>query len=190
MCPTPQGRVHTRVASTVLPAVLGLILSLITGNIDWLVLIGVLLVMGVTLDSAIYVWAVTWQPPWMTGVLALVELGLLLILATYLGLDIGIIEGIVFYIAAFLLYVFTKICLLPIFSLTYVESAGEFRRTDWSIPASREALPIIAATEGGQAAPGQLLSEASGAHAIPLQKQPGLSGAHQIPSDLAGARGR
>jgi hypothetical protein len=167
------------VASTLLPAVLGLILWLITGNPDWFVLIGVLLVLGVTLDSAVYVWAVTWQPPWMTGVLALVELGLLLVLATLLKLDIGIVEGIIFYVAAWLLFVFTKIVLLPIFSLTYVESAGEFRRTEWSIPASKESLPLIAATDGGQAAPGKLLREASGAHAIP--KQPGLSGAHQIP---------
>ncbi|MEK6328020.1 MAG: hypothetical protein AABM66_10945 [Actinomycetota bacterium] len=165
----------------VLPGVLGVILWLVTGNPDWFVLIGVLLLLGVTLDSAIYVWAVKWQPPWMTGVLALVELGLLLVLANILKLDIGIVEGIVFYIGAWLLFVFTKIVLLPIFSLTYVEAAGEFRTTEWSIPASRESLPLLAATDGAQAAPGGLLSEASGAHAIPLQKQPGLSGAaHQI----------
>ena len=180
MCPTPQGRVHTRVASTFLPGVLGLIMWLVTGNPDWFVLIGVLLVLGVTLDSAIYVWAVKWQPPWMTGVLALVELGLLLILANLLKLDIGIVEGIIFYIAAWLLFVFTKIVLLPIFSLTYVESAGEFRTTEWSIPASKESLPLIAATESGQGTPGTLLREASGAHAT-IPKQPGLSGAgHQV----------
>ena len=175
MCPTPQGRVHTRVASMMLPGVLGLILWLITSNPDWFVLIGVLLVLGVTLDSAIYVWAVKWQPPWMTGVLALVELGLLLILATLLKLDIGIVEGIIFYVGAWLLFVFTKIVLLPIFSLTYVESAGEFRTTEWSIPASKESLPLIAATGSGEGTPGTLLREASGVHAI--QKQPGLSGA-------------
>ena len=181
MCPTPQGRVHTRVSSMLLPGVLGLIMWLITGNPDWFVLIGVLLLLGIALDSAIYVWAVKWQPPWMTGILALVELGLLLILANLLKLDIAIVEGIIFYIGAWLLFVFTKIVLLPIFSLTYVESAGEFRTTEWSIPASKESLPLVAATEGGQGAPGRLLLEASGAHAIPLQKQPGLSGAHQIP---------
>ena len=180
MCPTPQGRVHTRVASMFLPGVLGLIMWLITGNPDWFVLIGVLLVLGVTLDSAIYIWAVRWQPPWMTGVLALVELGLLLILATLLELDIGIVEGIIFYVGAWLLFVFTKIVLLPIFSLTYVESAGEFRTTEWSIPASKESLPLVAATETGQGTPGRLLREASGAHST-IPKQPGLSGAgHQV----------
>lgn len=179
MCPTPQGRVHTRVASMFLPAVLGLILWLVTANPDWFVLIGVLLVLGVTLDTVIYTWAVKWQPPWMTGVLALEELGLLLILATLLELNVTIVEGIVFYVAAWLLFVFSKIVLLPILSLTYVESAGEFRTTEWSIPASKESLPLIAATEGGTGTPGRLLREASGAHAI--VKQPGLSGAgHQV----------
>jgi len=184
VCPTPHGRVHTRVASTVLPAIFGLIVWFATGNVDWLVIVGVLLVLGVTLDSAVYTWAVKWQPPWMTGVLALVELGLLLILATLIELDITIIGGIAFYFFAWLLYVFTKIVLLPIFSLTYVESAGEFRRNEWSIPAAKESLPLLAATDAGEVRPGKLLEQASGAHAVPLQKQPGLSGAHQIPAEL------
>ncbi len=184
MCPTPQGRVHTRVASTVLPAIFGFIVWFATGNVDWFVIIGVLLVLGVTLDSAIYTWAVKWQPPWMTGVLALVELGLLLMLAAVLELEISIIGGIIFYFCAWLLSVFTKIVLLPLFSLTYVESAGEFRRTEWSIPAPKESLPLLAATDAGEARPGKLLEQASGAHATPLQKQPGLSGAHQMPGEL------
>lgn len=173
-----------------LPAILGLILWLITGNPDWLVLIGVFLIMGVALDSAIYTWAVRWQPPWMTGVLGLVELGLLLVLAGVLELELGIVEAIVFYVASWLLFYITKICLLPIFSLTYVESAAEFRRIEWSIPASQETVPLIAATEGGEMQPGKLLEQASGVHAVPLQKQPGLSGAHQIPPDLARGRPR
>lgn len=181
MCPTPAGRIHTRVACMTLPALLGLILWLVTGRPDWLVLIGVFLLLGVALDSAVYPWAVKWQPPWMTGVLGLVELGLLLVLGGVLELDLGIVEAIVFYVASWLLFIATKIALLPIFSLTYLESAGEFRRTEWSIPASQEPLPLLAASEGGAAAPGTLLEQASGAHAIPLKRQPGLSGAHQIP---------
>jgi len=171
----------------VLPALLGLILTLITGD-PWIVLIGVFLVMGVALDSAIYTWAVKWQPPWMTGVLGLVELGLLLVLAAYLDLGLPIPEAIAFYVVSWLLFIFTKIVLLPIFSLTYVESAGEFRRTDWSIPAAKESLPLLAATDAAELRPGTVLEQASGAHAIPLPKQPGLSGAHQIPSDIASRR--
>ena len=44
MCPTPTGRVHTRVTTILLgPAVVGLIITLITGHLDWIVLVGVYL---------------------------------------------------------------------------------------------------------------------------------------------------
>ena len=72
----------------VLPAVLGAILWLITGNPDYLVIIGVLLVLGAALDTAVYPFAVRWQPPWMTGVLAIFEFGLLLVLGSLLELDL------------------------------------------------------------------------------------------------------
>lgn len=180
MCPTPLGRIHTRVASLVLPALLGLILSLVTGRPDWIVLIGVLLLLGVALDSALYSWAVKWQPPWMTGVLALFELALLIVLANVLELDLTILEGIVFYWASWLLVVFTRIVLLPTFSLTYVESAGEFRRVAWSIPPSQQSLPVLAAVGGTDAAPGPVLREASGVQE--LERQPGLSGVHVAPN--------
>lgn len=185
MCPTPAGRLHTRVACMTLPAILGLILTLVTGEAKWIVLIGVFLVMGVALDQVIYNFVVRWQPPWMSGVLGLVELGLLLVLAAFLDLGLGIVEAIVFYLVSWVLFYITKIALLPIVSLTYVESAAEFRRTAWSIPPSKEQLPLIAATDAGDLRPGKVLEQASGAHAIPLPKQPGLSGAHQIPADLA-----
>ena len=79
MCPTPIGRVHTRVATIVLgPAVLGLIITLITGHLDWIVLVGVYLLMGTVLDTVVYPLVLKYQPPWMTFVLALAEYGLLL----------------------------------------------------------------------------------------------------------------
>ena len=53
MCPTPIGRVHTRVATILLgPALLGLICPLVTGHLDWIVLVGVYLLLGVVLDTA------------------------------------------------------------------------------------------------------------------------------------------
>ena len=36
MCPTPTGRIHTRTAVIFLPALFGLIVSLVTGHFDWL----------------------------------------------------------------------------------------------------------------------------------------------------------
>src|SRR5918999_3019530 len=130
MCPTPIGRVHTRVATIVLPALLALILSLITGQPDWIAVIGIYLLLGVTLDALVYSWLFKYQPPWMTFVLALAEWGLLLVLVGLLNdasdgklPNLTVLEASVFYWASWLLAVSTKIALLPIYSLTYLESA-------------------------------------------------------------------
>jgi 4-hydroxybenzoate polyprenyltransferase len=75
MCPTPIGRVHTRVATFTLPVLLALVLSVVTGQPDWIVVIGIYLLMGVTLDTLVYSWLFKYQAPWMTFVLALSEWG-------------------------------------------------------------------------------------------------------------------
>ena len=65
----------------ILPPLLGLILWLISGNPDYLVhRSGCCCVLGVALDTAVYPFAIRWQPPWMTGVLGIFEFGLLLVL--------------------------------------------------------------------------------------------------------------
>jgi hypothetical protein len=79
----------------------------------------------------------------MTFVLALAELGLLYAIARVLNIHLSALEAIGYYWAAWLLAVGTKIVLLPIVSLTYLESAGEFRRDQWSIPPSLELIPIM-----------------------------------------------
>jgi hypothetical protein len=183
VCPTPTGRLHTRVSSMTLPLLLGLACALITGNPDWLVIIGVLLVLGTTLDTLVYPFVIRWQPPWMTFVLAIFEFGLLLVLASLLDLDLTFVESLVLYWVAWTLLIWTKVALLPIFSLTYVESAGEFRRAEWSIPPSKELLPVLAADDRDAVQPGKLLREASGAHQVPLAQVPGLSGTHAVPAE-------
>src|SRR4051794_41954004 len=85
MCPTVIGRVHTRTATFVGPAIIGLIFSLVSGHWDWLVLVGVYYILATFLDTAIYPWLLKWQPPWTGGVLALAEFGLLLVLASILN---------------------------------------------------------------------------------------------------------
>ena len=182
MCPTPTGRIHTRVATIALPALLGLALSLLTSRPDWIVLIGVYLLLGVALDTAVYSWLLKYQPPWMTFVLALGEFGLLYVLANVLELDLSPAEAIALYWASWILAVVTKVVLLPIFSLTYLESAFEFRSTRWSVPPSQAALPVLASTSPAEAEPGPVLRAASGIHAVPLERQPAPSGIHTVPT--------
>jgi hypothetical protein len=186
MCPTPIGRVHTRVAILVLPAILGTILSIVTGRPDWIVLIGVYLLLGIALDAGVYSWAIPYQPPWMTFVLALFEFALLYVLAHVLKLNLSNWEAVWFYWASWVLAALTKIVILPLASLTYLESAGEFRRIDWSIPASQVPLSVIASEEDAKAGPGPVVREASGVHAQLPKRLPGPSAVHEVPTAMQG----
>jgi hypothetical protein len=189
MCPTPTGRIHTRTATIFLPALLGLILWAITGHLDWLIIVGIYFVMGIFLDTAVYSWLFRFQPPWMTFVLGVAELGLLLVLAMGIaqtndgGLaNVQVWEAVVFYIACWILAIpITKVVLLPLISLTYLESAGEIRRTEWSIPESQVPLPVLASGAEAKRGPGPVVREASGLHAKPLPHLPSPSGVHRLP---------
>ena len=189
MCPTPTGRIHTRTATIFLPALFGLIVSLVTGHFDWLALIGIYYVQGIFLDTAVYSWLFRFQPPWMTFVLGIVELGLLLVVSQIIGntadgglTHVGIGEAIIFYWIAWILAIpITKVVLLPLLSLTYLESAGEIRRTEWSIPESQVPLPVLASSAEAKRGAGPVVREASGVHAKPLPQLPSPSGVHRLP---------
>jgi hypothetical protein len=194
MCPTPTGRIHTRTAAIILPFLFGLIVSLVTGHFDWLVLVGIYYIMGIFLDTAVYSWLFRFQPPWMTFVIAIGELGFLLVLSGVIaqtnngGLEhVSIGEAIIFYWIAWILAIpITKVVLLPLISLTYLESAGEIRRTEWSIPESQIPLPVLASAAEAKRGPGPVVREASGVHAKPLPNLPSPSGVHRLPPQPAG----
>jgi hypothetical protein len=153
MCPTTLGRIETRVATITLPALFAGILSLVQWRPSWIALIGLYLLLGVALDVFVYSWLFRYQPPWMTFLLAVAEFGLLYVLVVLLDdIDLSLTETVAVYWVSWILAIWTKIVLLPILSLTYLESAGEFRRPEWSIPPSREVLPIIAAVPAGAVA--------------------------------------
>lgn len=191
MCPTPIGRVHSRVASLVPGALLGTLISIITGNADWIVLIGVLLLLGISLDSALYPFVIRYQPPWMTFVLGVFEFGLLLVLAGVLQLDLMIWAACIYYWVVWVMAALTRIVVFPLASLTYLESSGEFRRTQWSIPAPQASVPLLAVVEAPRPGAGAGLFAppgAGGPSAIqqPISAQPSPSGIHASPFAAAG----
>lgn len=186
MCPTPLGRTQTRTAILVGPAILGLLLSLITGNEGWLVLIGIYLVMGVVLDILFYPLVIKWQPPWLTFVLAVGEFVILYVLSQVLEVGLTPVEAIVFYWVCWVMANWTKIVILPLLELTWIESGGEFRTTSWSTPVQSELLPVLA-TVNPDPTGNRLVREFSTVREVPaeLLDLPGLSGEHRRPPPRA-----
>src|SRR5436190_16195635 len=156
MCPTVFGRVQTRVATIVLPALLATALSIAYQDEAWIVTIGLYLVMGVALDVLVYRFVIRWQPPWLTGALALAEFVLLFVILK--TLDPGhpgfgepdALPGtadwhpVALYWISWCLAIATKIAVLPLLSLSWIENGGEFRYTEWTVEPRHEPVPVVA----------------------------------------------
>ena len=140
MCPTVLGRVETRTFTLIGPALLGLILWLVTGNEGFLVLIGILLLEGVALDTAFYPYVIKWQPPWLTFVLAIGEFVILYTLAQVLDVGVKPVDAVWFYWVSWVMANWTKIVVFPIISLSWIENvgycgrgeAGDFIADNWN----------------------------------------------------------
>lgn len=183
MCPTVLGRVQTRTFILLGPALIGLVLSLASGNEGYIVLIGVYLLMGVVLDTCFYPYVIKWQPPWLTFVLGCGEFALLFMLAKVLKVGLTDFQAVWFFWLSWVTAVSTRIVVLPIVSLSWIENGGEFRFVGWSVTPEQEQYPVQIAADRVSGGPGLLAREFSSVHTIPeeLKRAPSLSGAHSIP---------
>jgi len=185
MCPTALGRIHTRVAVLVGPALLATVLSILTGNPGWIVTIGIYLLMGTVLDIAFYPLIIKWQPPWLTFVLGVGEFVILYVLVKTLApgseqAGFGSWAPIVLYWTSWAIAVSTRIVLFPLLSLSWIENGGEFRTVDWSILPETEPLPLLAAVPPDQAEQ-PLVRQLSSSGDVPREARPPLSGVFERP---------
>lgn len=204
MCPTVLGRVQTRVAILIGPAILATILSLVTKNEGWIITIGLYLLMGVALDTVVYPALIKWQPPWLTFCLAVGEFFLLYVLVKALkpghapygdphhffgwGSDW---RPIMLYWVSWVIAIWTKIVVLPLVSLSWIENGGEFRKVGWSVAPDYVPLPVLS-TVDDRVSEGKLVRELSSVHTVPqLTAARPLSAVHQViavaPSGAASA---
>jgi hypothetical protein len=186
MCPTVLGRVQTRWAILIIPAIIAGAISAATGNLGWIVLIGLYFLIGVALDTAFYPFIIRWQPPWLTFTLAVGEFALVYIAAHFLKVPLSDLDAILEYWIAWWIAIWTKVVILPLLSLSWIENAGEFRSTDWSVAPEYLPLPVTAFTpQQVGAGPPPLAREFSAAAIeIPeeLRRAPSPSGVHRIPT--------
>jgi hypothetical protein len=186
MCPTHLGRVQTRTFTLIGPAILATVISLVTQNEGWIVTIGIYYLLGVALDLTVYARFITWQPPWLTFVLAVGEFVILYTLSQILEVGLSPAQAIWFYWLSWAIAIATKIAVLPIVSLSWIENGGEFRFTGWSVTPENEPVPLLA--EVAAAAPGEirLVREFSAVNEIPadLRGVPAPSGIHRQPEPV------
>jgi hypothetical protein len=149
------------------------------------VLIGVYFVLGVGLDTTLYASVIRWQPPWLTFTLTFGEFVLVFILAHVLKVGLTNVEAILLFWLAWWVAIWTKVVILPLLSLSWIENAGEFRSTDWSVAPEYVPLPVSVFTPALQGAGPPALARKFSAAVIEipeeLRRAPSPSGVHRIP---------
>ena len=83
--------------------------------------------------------------------------------------------------------IWTKVAFLPLISLGWIENAGEFRRTGWSVQPEYQPLPVnVFTVPAAGAGPPPLAREFSAVIEVPaeLRRVPSPSGVHVIPSEM------
>jgi hypothetical protein len=90
-------------------------------------------------------------------------------------------KPIALYWGSWTLAVVTRIVLLPLVTLSWLEDGGEFRTTDWSIAAEAQPVSVTAAVDA-TAAESRLVREFTTVRKI--ERQPPLTNVQKVPEGL------
>ena len=125
---TLRGRIETRLAAALLPILVAAVLSPILHKWWPLELVGLMLLIGLVLDLAVYHPFLPYQPAWAAVPLGLLELGLTIAAARALELGAPLRPALVFFAATWLIAQVLAHAALPLLHLTWPEDGGELGR--------------------------------------------------------------
>jgi hypothetical protein len=145
---TLRGRLESRLAALLLPALIAGAFAAVLREWWPLELAGLMLGVGVALDALVYHRLLPYQPGWLALPLGLVELGIVMGLVFKLGVEAPLNAALILFAGSWLLSQILGHAVFPLARLTYGEDGGELGRAGPALAASVFAL---AAFSGGVA---------------------------------------
>jgi parallel beta helix pectate lyase-like protein len=145
---TLRGRVESRLAAGLLPALAAGVLALVLREWWPLELAGLMLAVGVAFDVLLYHRLLPYQPGWLALPLGLLELGAVMGLVLALGVEAPLNAAIALFAGSWLLAQILGHGVFPLTRLTYGEDGGELGRAG---PAFVASILVVAAFSGGVA---------------------------------------
>jgi Right handed beta helix region/Periplasmic copper-binding protein (NosD) len=145
---TLRGRLESRLAAGLLPALAVGVLALVLKEWWPLELAGLMLAVGVAFDVLLYHRLLRYQPGWLALPLGLLELGAVMGLVVALGVEAPLNAAIALFAGSWLLAQILGHGVFPLTRLTYGEDGGELGRAG---PAFVASILVVAAFSGGVA---------------------------------------
>ena len=141
---TLRGRIDSRLAAALGPALAAAALSLVLHRWWPLELAGLMLAVGVALDLVVYDRLLDYQPGWAALPLGALELAIVTALAYGLELGAPLSSAVAFFAGAWLLQQVLGHAVYPLLRLSYGDDGGELGRPGASVAAARVALFLAA----------------------------------------------
>jgi nitrous oxidase accessory protein NosD len=145
---TLKGRIESRLAAALIPALAAAVLAVALGEWWPLELVGLMVGVGLALDATAYHRLIPYQPAWAAVPLGALELGLTMALAIALGVGAPLRPAIALFAGAWLVAQLLGHAGFPLAHLTYAEDGGELGRAGRALWA---AAPVVLAASLGVA---------------------------------------
>ena len=130
MCFTLTGRWQTRLVTLLGPLTLAWLFAVRIDKLDYWLVFGLMLAVGLTLDVGVYGWLIGYQPRWLTLLLATLEFFILKWIMEWpypLEIRLRTRQGLEFYLLAWLVIWLTLHVVIPRLWPRWAEDGGEFR---------------------------------------------------------------